>query len=108
MPILPRPLKGGHNEPTERDLFKKDIQIGLDGSVILDDDAAYSFCRRGPRGMVQVDYFHGLIRGVPMAQLKTEAEEPVRADEMISAVRGPTIKAIVCLQRRWRSLLQRR
>ena len=52
-------------------------------------------------GVGKVDYFHGLIRGVPMCQM-WQTEENVSATEMINISKGYTVQRIIHLQRRWR------
>ena len=46
-----------------------------------------------------MDYFHGLICGVPMCQME-ETEEDVSAVEMISISKGYTVVRMIHLQRR--------
>lgn len=60
-------------------------------------------------GIAKVDYFHGLIDGVAMAQMcpyededSADEEENVSATEMINISKGFTALRITHLQRRWR------
>ena len=91
----------------EDSLFRKKIQVGFDGSLVGDSMDVYVLGNyRGLRevynfGVRKVDYFHGLIRGVPMCQM-WETEECVSATEMINISKGYTVQRIIHLQRRWR------
>ena len=105
----------------ERSLHHRNIQIGFDGSLVQDNMYVYVLgnCRANPFyhicgakyryrfGVGKVDYFHGLIRGVPMCQM-WQTEETVSATEMINISKGYTVVRIIHLQRRWRRWLHRR
>ena len=49
----------------------------------------------------RIDYFHGLIDGIPVAQMYTKKED-VHATEMISTNGGFTVQRVINFQRRWR------
>ena len=91
----------------ERDLFFKGIVVGLDGSLLFDNRSAYVLAWHGMRaedghGPIQkIDYFHGLIDGIPVAQMYTKKED-VHATEMISTYGGFTVQRVINFQRRWR------
>ena len=57
----------------EYELYKHNVQIGLDGSVLRDDDMVYvpnsPLCQR----CQQIDYFHGM-QTVPIAQTCDELD----------------------------------
>ena len=53
------------------------------------------------RGIRKVDYFHGLIDGIPMAQMHSD-KAAVSAIEMINISKGFTALRIANFQRRWR------
>jgi len=91
----------------EMDLFDKGIVVGLDGSLLFGGLNAYVLARHGMRaedghGPIQkIDYFHGLIDGIPVAQMYTKKED-VHATEMISTNGGFTVQRVINFQRRWR------
>ena len=51
---------------------------------------------------MEIDYFHGMYKGTPIAQMAREDELDVRAVEMINISKGFTAQRITNLQRRWR------
>ena len=91
----------------ERRLFNRKIQVGFDGSLVRDGMDVYvlgNYC--GLRkvykfGVRKVDYFHGLIDGVAICQMR-DNEEDIFATEMINISKGYTAVRIIHLQRRWR------
>jgi hypothetical protein len=96
----------------ERSLYNQGIQIGFDGSLLRDGAEVYVLCcaydgfdgsllSDGGGGARKLDYFHGLINGVPMGQME-EDEADVSATEMINMSQGFTALRITNLQRRWR------
>ena len=72
-----------------------------DGSIVNDDEYVYVLPMRE---IMQVDYFHGILRDLgPVAQMMDESEPDILASEMFSTHRdGRTVRAIITLQRRWR------
>ena len=94
---FPRPLD-------EQSFYNRDIQIGFDGSLLSDGAEVYVL---GGGGVRRVDYFHGLVDGVPMCQME-DNEEVVSATEMINISKGFTALRITNLQRRWRFAKARR
>ena len=106
MPI--QPFSRPHDEES---LYKKGVQIGFDGSLVGDRMTVYVLALRrvNPygvatayiRGIRKVDYFHGLINGIPMAQMYSD-KAAVSAIEMINISRGFTALRIANFQRRWR------
>ena len=119
--LIPRP-------ENEADLFDRWIQVGLDGSVVKDDQLVYVLSNSPMRkedghGPIQrIDYFHGLKRpfrdifgtpqaqmhadeadvGIPIAQMHTD-EANVLATEMISINGGFTVQRIKKFQKKWRA-----
>ena len=51
---------------------------------------------------MKIDYFHGMYKGTPIAQMARDDELDVRAVEMINISKGFTAQRITNLQRRWR------
>ena len=92
----------------EQDLYDREIQVGFDGSLLFDMQYAYVLSRcwiredgRGPK--LKIDYFHGLMSGIPSAKMCTKKEEDVLATDMISIYGGFTVQRIKHFQRRWRA-----
>lgn len=103
-PVKYKRLPGSHLFPRpldERILFLQGIQVGFDGSLLRDGAEVYVL---GGGGVRRVDYFHGLVDGVPMCPME-EDEADVSATQMINISKGFTALRITNLQRRWRSLL---
>ena len=102
--------------PSERELYDKCLQIGADGSVIRDDAEIYVLAEAREEDMYvlaprqRVDHFHGLIDGIPMAQLHpppdwdgpSDYEPNLWAHTMICASSGPAVAAVRRLQHHWR------
>ena len=81
-----RPFKRPRNE--ER-LYRRNIQIGFDGSLVQDHTNVYVL-NKIPRcrGIMEIDYFHGMYKGTPIAQMARDDELDVRAIEMINISKG--------------------
>ena len=99
-------LRGNLTPEYERDLFDRYIQIGADGSIILDGDDVYIlWIDQLERRLDQVDYFHGIhpIFGwSPVATMHSDMGWP--ATWMLAINRpGFVIKRILAFQRMWRS-----
>ena len=90
----------------EYGLFRRQIQVGFDGSLVKDNMRVYVLTNPC-RGVQRVDYFHGLVDGVPMSQLCGD-EADVSATEMINISKGYTTVRIIHLQRRVRLWLSNR
>ena len=95
-----RPFSRPRNE---RGLYERLIQIGFDGSLLHDHTKVYVLNKRPRwRGIMKIDYFHGMYKGTPIAQMAREDELDVRAVNMINISKGFTAQRITNLQRRWR------
>ena len=95
-----RPFRRPGNE---RGLYERLIQIGFDGSLLHDHTKVYVLNKRPRwRGIMKIDYFHGMYKGTPIAQMAREDELDVRAVDMINISKGFTAQRITNLQRRWR------
>ena len=51
---------------------------------------------------MEIDYFHGMYKGTPIAHMAREDELDVKAVDMINISKGFTAQRITNLQRRWR------
>jgi hypothetical protein len=74
--------------------------LGRDDSLLQDGDVVY-VVNHHPEfvsPMEQIDYFHGLVDGIPMAQMCDADETDLPAHAMISQ-RGCFAKAVVSIQR---------
>ena len=88
---------------TKRKLFRRGFQYTLDGSLVNDRDFVFVLPAddRDPETKVaggrilQIDYFHGLIGGIPIAQMMDDDETNVWATEMLA------VKFIRQLMRTW-------
>ena len=88
---------------TPQSLFRKGIQLGFDGSLVDDGDWVYVLGYRLEEQTVQqIDYFHSMVGGAPMAQMTDESN--CSATHMIALQRGFTAIRITNVQRRWRQI----
>ena len=89
-------------------MFRRDIQIGADGSVLTDRSGAFVIGQvPGHTPIVRIDYFQSMIHGEPMAQCYTEdpIEDHYSADRLISLTRpGPCRKAVRFIIARWSTI----
>ena len=67
----------------EYELFKRDIQIAADGSILFDGDEVYGLDAPFHLRIDRIDYFHGMVGNSPMAQLLSEDEPNVLARDMV-------------------------
>ena len=77
--------------------------VSFDGSLVNDRDFVYvlGFLETyGESPIQQIDYFHVLVNGIPMAYMVDETY--ISAVHMISIAKGFTVQRIINLQRRWR------
>ena len=87
----------------EYELFRRDIQIAADGSILQDGDKVYVLDVPFHLRIDRIDYFHGMVGNSPMAQLLSEEEPGVLARDMVPlGWWGNTVKRITVLQRMWR------
>ena len=88
----------------------KRLYVGFDGSVVGDNCWVYVLgaCKETTNvdPVQQIDYFHGFIDGIPIAQSMDDWDIP--AMNMISISSGFTVQRITALQRRWRLIRSRR
>ncbi len=100
MARLPRP-----GPFAEEALFRRNVQIGADGSILRDGSLVYCVREWGMplRYRIQrIDYFHGMMGGVPIAQTYDELD--VAACDVIAITgRGFVVERIRHLQVRFRS-----
>ena len=94
-----RPASDGLSEV---ELFRRGIQIGYDGSIVNDGDFVYILdaVAFGENPIQEIDYFHGLIADVPMAQMVDDSD--ILASDMIGLQNGFTAIRIRNFQRRWK------
>ena len=62
------PQRGNLSREYERELFDRQIQIGADGSILLDGDHVYVLNVDFVERVDRIDYFHGIcphMGGVP-------------------------------------------
>ena len=91
----------------EYELFKRDIQIAADASILVDGDKAYVLDAPFHLRMDRIDYFHGMVGNSPMAQMISDDDQVAR--DMVPRKRqGNIVKRITVLQRMWRNKLWRR
>ena len=84
-------------------ITEEHVTVGFDGSLVNDGDFVYVlgfFSRYGESPIQQIDYFHVLVNGIPMAYMVDETY--ISAVHMISIAKGFTVQRIINLQRRWR------
>ena len=82
---------------SKRQLMKLGIIRSSDGSLVRDGDFVYVLLDPPPVAgrLLQIDYFHGIKWGEPMAQMMDNDETDVMASEMIA------VKFIAALWRTW-------
>ena len=94
----------------EQEGHDREIQIGYDGSLLWDGDVVYvlTWQRMRLASPIQViDYFHGVINGLAMAQMADEDEHDILAYNMIALeYPGMVATRIQHLQRRWKRAQQ--
>jgi len=85
------------------------VVIGRDDSLLQDGDMVYVINHQPELGspMQQIDYFHGIVNGYPMAQMCDDNETDVPAHDMVSQ-RGCFAKTVVSIQRLCRTKRNRR
>ncbi len=89
-----------------RELFRRRIISGFDGSLLDDDDWVFVVnpCEWNEDNYLtlrQIDYWHGVVGDQPMCQMYGD-ERNYAADELISAYGGCTVHCVTYLQRLWR------
>ena len=90
----------------EQELYRRGLHIGLDGSVLLDGSNVYAPYQRDlSQRLHQVDYFHGLIGGIPVCQTYSEEslEPNFLATELINVESGFVFTRLRNLQRAFRA-----
>ena len=94
--------KPGSDGLSEEESFRREIQIGYDGSIVNDGDFVYilDVVAFGENPVQEIDYFHGLVAGVPLAQMVDGSE--ISASDMIGLQNGFTAIRMRNFQRRWK------
>ena len=91
----------------EYELFRRDIQIAADGSILLDGVKVYVLDAPFHLRVDRIDYFHGMVCNSPMALMLSD--DDFLARDMVPRKRhGNTVKRITVLQRIWRNIRWRR
>ena len=96
---------GARSMATPQFLFRKGIQLGFDGSLVDDGDWVYVLgihSQWEEHTVQQIDYFHGMVGGAPIAQMTDESD--CSATHMIALQLGFTAIRITNVQRRWRQI----
>ena len=96
--------KPGSDGLSEEESFRREIQIGYDGSIVNDGDFVYILdaVAFGENPIQEIDYFHGfsINPNVPMAQMVDDSDN--LASDMIGLENGFTAIRIRNFQRRWK------
>ena len=71
---MPRP-----GTEAERALYRRNIQVGVDGSIVQDGSQVYAVIVPIWDRLHTVNYFHGFIQGVPACQMRLRSDENVKA-----------------------------
>ena len=99
--------RGQLSEEHEYELFRRCIFIAADGSIIDDGDDVYLLDVPVQDRVMKIDYLHGLIHGVPSANLYADDEGALAISMVQLGWWGNTVKRITVLQRKWRKWLNR-
>ena len=89
---------------SEEELHHRGIHIGRDGSILMDASWVYCLCNglSLEERVQQIDYFHGIWGGMPVAQTMAD-EIDIRAADMIAiGTTGFVAKRLAHLQLRFR------
>jgi len=86
----------------EQSLYDRSIQIAMDGSILMDGDDVYVLNASFDARVDRIEYFHGLVLGMPAASLYSD-DATIAINMIPLGLRGNTAKRISLLQRKWRN-----